>query len=862
MAVRPSRRTRSVPPERGLGGTAGASVPGPNLGCGPASDGNKLLMSKALPPRPPKRPTAAEPVPVAPPVPGWRPAAEGGESSRHAALATTNDRSGTTTIRATSADRMAEAPSNRRAAPCQANAVKSRQNVGRCVANEPRRARTAHMLSACRLKSRTCLPSRRIDAIKVGAMKAIFLRRAVSLLFLGPAIGIFTGEALADTAAPPPPSVPEVAAPVPPAGGTAFDLSTDFDLSLEKILNMEVTTTSKSAEKLSDAPGMISVVTRDELDRFGGTTLRDILNRVPGLIGISGYMTDRSMMAARGDSVKGSTTSRHILVLINGRPVREVQEGGIKSDIYETFPVDTIDHIEVVKGPGSVLYGSEAFSGVINVITEKPDESSVSVTALGGADRTYGVSSKGTVRAGDFTLLLAGRYLLKAEWPVTYSYGASPNGSVAGTLDQRIPNKAAAAYLETSFKGLKLTGSYDQWETSYFLPDALIIPAMPGPVGGNARWRRIFANAGYTLAATSKWSVTFDATYNRSFFDILGNRFPNLTRDSNEALGEVTNFFKVTDKANLVVGGLVSHLQGKESIKGGGPTVSEGSRSSYAVYAQGDYRILESLKAIGGFQANKIGSINLNVVPRAGLIWHPIKRVNVKALYGEAFRAPYLNENHIDHPGLLGNPDLTPEMVRSIDLGVAYMGQDWDLGASYFNNQQRAIINYTLTTAPPIRLQYVNNGTVSVQGAELEGKYYLSRALFVSGSFLYQKSSDDTGNQDTGIATVGAKGGVSYRARYGVVSLFNVFQGAVAGTLYNANSPNPRPGAYNLLSFYGNLDVNGLMKLHLKQTFSVSLQADNLLGQAVWVPASGNPFPDVLPYDRGRTVYASLKASF
>ena len=97
-------------------------------------------------------------------------------------------------------------------------------------------------------------------------------------------------------------------------------------------------------------------------------TLRDVLERVPGLTGTTAYFTDRSMVAARGDQTK--IDGGHILILINGRPTREILEGGVISDVLESFPVDALDHIEVVRGPGSVLYGSNAFSAVINLITK------------------------------------------------------------------------------------------------------------------------------------------------------------------------------------------------------------------------------------------------------------------------------------------------------------------------------------------------------------------------------------------------------------------------------------------------------------------------------------------------------------
>src|SRR5688572_17611874 len=89
-------------------------------------------------------------------------------------------------------------------------------------------------------------------------------------------------------------------------------------LSLEDLLNTRITIASKSDERSSDAPGVITVITQDELRRFGGTTLKDVLERAPGLIGSSIFMTDRSTLAARGDQIQPS--SSHVLFLINGRP--------------------------------------------------------------------------------------------------------------------------------------------------------------------------------------------------------------------------------------------------------------------------------------------------------------------------------------------------------------------------------------------------------------------------------------------------------------------------------------------------------------------------------------------------------------
>lgn len=432
------------------------------------------------------------------------------------------------------------------------------------------------------------------------------------------------------------------------------------ELSLEELMNIEITTASKSREKQSDAPAIVEVLTRDELNRFGGTTLKDVLTRVPGLAAVSGYFTDRSMIGFPGDALQ-APTSRHVLLLINGRPVREVQKGGIKTPILEAFPIDAIERIEVVKGPGSVLYGSEAFAGVINVITTAPERDAASVVGLVGGSSAFGTAGTATIKDNDFGMVMAGKYLKKAEWQTQYTFHS---GADVFSVNHTIPSHAAGTYIGARYKNLNLMTSVDQSTSSYFIP--------PFQVTGDARWRQFFADAGYVLAVRDGWTMNFNFTYNQSLFDVTDGAFPNITRNSRELLGEWTSFARLSEKSKIVVGGTVAKTRGHEAIIGTPEiVVSDGARSSYGWYAQADFQVVKSVKVIGGFQANKIGQSDVTVVPRAGLIWGVAPKFAVKALYGEAFRAPYINELHIDHPGLQGNPNLKSEHVASIDLEVS-----------------------------------------------------------------------------------------------------------------------------------------------------------------------------------------------
>ena len=618
-------------------------------------------------------------------------------------------------------------------------------------------------------------------------------------------------------------------------------------MSLEELLNMEVTTASKSSEKLSDAPGIVSVVTRDELDRFGGTTLRDILERIPGLIGSTAYMTDRTTISARGDQSK--INSSHVLLLVDGRPVRETLEGGIGSDVYETFPVGVIEQIEVIKGPGSVLYGSDAFSAVINIITRRAERTGLAVSGYGGHKGAFGGSAEATVRTGDLAVVVAARYYEKAEWQTTWHYNDFLTGEDVSAAVE-IPNRGVNTFVGAGFKGLRLSAMLDRYENAYFVGN--------NNAYGEAEWKRSFANLGYGLQVGGWWDMDWNVTLTNTRFAV--SAFPDIERDAYDLVGEWTNSMRLSEQARVTFGGLFNRIQGEELFFGAGPkiVVSDDHRSGFGFYSQLDYQLLEQLKVIGGLQANKVENIDLDLVPRAGLIWYPAPRINVKALYSQAFRAPSINETGLQHPSLSGNPNLTPEKVATTDIGVSYLGASAQVGVNYFHSRQTDII---IPVMDGERGQYGNAGELTFHGVEFEAKYYVDKRLFFTGSMLYQSNEDGNGARNvTPIAGFGAKTGVSYRSDRGVTaSLFDVYQGALDAS-YDAVA-NPDPGAYHLVSLHLKLDANRLFDLGAGPSISFFVQVDNLLDKQIWLPEWGLTTGETIPVNQGRAVYFGLNAA-
>lgn len=618
-------------------------------------------------------------------------------------------------------------------------------------------------------------------------------------------------------------------------------------LDLEALMDVNVTTASKSSESLSDAPGAISVVTADELRRFGGMTLREVLERVPGLTGASSYFTDRSLVAARGDLTKAN--GGHLLILINGRPSREILEGGLVSDLLESFPINILERIEVIKGPGSVLYGSNAFSAVVNLIVAKADGNGVVVSGSAGRAGAFATSALATATCGDLNVVGTIQFHARPDWATPYRYPSSLGDPFANNAQVVSPatirDRAPSAFVGADYKGFSFISSFTQWESANFVRGEV----------GSSQWRREFADVGYTAKAGRNWDMSVNGTYTRNTFDSTGNA--KIERASREVVLEWTNFVNPTPRDRLTFGALYNHIQGHENYLGVTPsiTISDGSRPGAAVYAQLDHRLADTLKVIGGFQANKIGALDLDIVPRAGVIWSPYPQVGIKALYGQAFRAPSINETRLNHPGLAGNPNLVPEKVGTFDIGLTYHDDRVQAGFNYFRSR---LTNSISVDASEARWKYVNRGETTFHGLEFEGKLYVRKDFFLLGSVLYQTNQDGDGNSNvTPMPNFGTKAGISYQADRGLTaSVFDTYDGRVDGY---AATVNPGPSAHHLVNVHLRFDVSDYWRTDAARGFALLISADNVMNQAVWMPDWGGNTGDTIPVNRGRTIYFGIE---
>ncbi|MGA9040783.1 MAG: TonB-dependent receptor [Terriglobales bacterium] len=633
--------------------------------------------------------------------------------------------------------------------------------------------------------------------------------------------------------------------PSPNSPASTADLAA---MDLEQLMDVKVTTASLFSDKLSEAPSIMSVVTSDELRRFGGITLGEILERVPGLTQSSQYFTDRSLVAADGDQTK--TSGAHILFLINGRPTREVMEGGIISDLLESFPVEILERIEIIRGPGSVLYGSNAFSAVVNLITRKADADQYSVKSLVGPNGALSSSGHFLYKRGDFNLVGASQIHESPDWPLVYLVPPplqhNPQAPPEPPFhDVSVVDRGIGDYLGVNYKGLSFMSAFTESQATAFVQGAV----------GETRTTRDFANLGYRYKARDNWDMDFNGTYTRTTFVTFA--YPYTDRDAHEFVAEWTNLITLTSKDRLTAGMLFDRIAGTEVASIDHSLMLAGNtRPAGGFYAQLDHQLLSSLKLIAGFQSNKFAGIPFSTVPRVGGIWSPSHWASIKVLYGKAFRPPSIDETTLNLPDIQGNRNLLPETVGTFDLGLNLQFARLQLGTDYFHSQQTNSI-VTVGHAP---IHYENLGGVTFNGVEFEGKYYFRRDFFAQGSFLYQTNQDQNGVSNvTPIPNFGFKTGMSYESSRGlIVGLFDVSDGNPKPYAFNVN---PLTGWRHSLNAELRQDISRYLRLPEKNQVAITAHASDLLDQTLWLPGFGFSNIDSIPVQQGRTFYAGLEFS-
>ena len=635
-----------------------------------------------------------------------------------------------------------------------------------------------------------------------------------------------------------------------------------FQLSLEELMQVEISTVSKAPENLYDAPGIATIISREEIRRFGGNNLYDILDRAVSVYMTGSILYPRNSAAIRGDQITGAL-DRHVLLLLNGRPMRDALNGGINLSLYNAFPVSIIERIEITRGPGSALYGTNAYSGVINIITRTPPP-----TDCHEAELTLYTGSFGELGGSGYAALAGEDYHLSVGLMAMENDGWRFEG-------QDLDNNFGGMDLSSQNNGLVLEGMYQDWRFNLaWLNNSQDYQGveMRWGIPNNTQSTRGFANIGYTW----KFSAQQHLEANLTYFLVSaksGNPHELSTKGRNDhTLLELTHYWQ-RGGLSWLMGGSAEYAHDYYikfntpfgEILNAQPPYDE---KIYTLYTQLDYQLSANTQLTVGMQGVKNPNLNWEFIPRFGVIQQFGNGFGGKLLYSEAYRAATQVERNINLPIIQGNSALEPETVHTFDAQLFYHHQRHQASLTYFYNRQQALIDRLSLVPGEVKQAFFNKGELTLQGIELEGKTMPTNQWYLTGSLSYQKNENDVGIKDyTLVPNWLFKLGVSYQFPESglVLGLFDTYVSqAPDANVRNSKRVlvNPVPQAYHLVTFNLEYPLGKLAGLGEKHNLVLNAYVYNLLDEAIYAPEINSFHVNSVLTKSERASYIGIKLKF
>lgn len=573
------------------------------------------------------------------------------------------------------------------------------------------------------------------------------------------------------------------------------DTSEEDDLALVYGDKSTVSIATGSKQQLRRAPAVATVITTEDIAAMGATDLDEVLETVPGMHVSNAPNTYSSLYLVRGIY---SVQNPQVLVLQNGVPMTTMFQGN-KGNVWGGYPVENIARIEVIRGPGSALYGADAFSGVVNIITKTSAETQGTKAGLRAGsfhNRSAWVQHGGKVGDVDMAAYLrtgstdGHKRIITADAQTARDRAAGTSASLApGPVN--VGYDAVDADLALGFEKWRLNVGYKLRDD---LGTGAGISAALDPVG-KEKSERFSSDLSWTNPHFAKdWGAGLTASYleykqripvNLQLFP-PGTRFPTGLfpngmighPDTSERQLRLSAFATYSGLANHSLRFGVGHddldLYETATFKNyvfnpAGVPVPAGPVADYSViqpfmlpqrrkidyvYVQDEWQFARDWALTAGVRHDRYSDFGGTTNPRIALVWDAALDVTAKLLYGRAFRAPSFAEQYsINNPVQRGNPDLSPETVNTLEAAFSWQARrDLQLNASLFRYTMRDIIRAVPNTAPALGATFNNTGGQHGSGMELEIEWDVSRSLRISGNYAYQRSIDEATRQDAGYA--------------------------------------------------------------------------------------------------------------
>jgi outer membrane cobalamin receptor len=517
-----------------------------------------------------------------------------------------------------------------------------------------------------------------------------------------------------------------------------------FRMDLQDLMNQKVVTASKYSQSSSDAASSIGVITAAEIRQFGYNTLGEALNSQRGM-----YLSDDKnylYVGSRGFS-RPTDYNNRIIVMMDGHILNEVVYGSAFMGNEMGINLDNIERIEIIRGPGSSVYGSGSMLNTINLITKKGAETngarfSAALGSFGKKDASviYGkkikktdisFSGKGGLYKGE------NYYFSELDKPET-NYGIS---------DGNDWERYVGFQTAVTNGNLKLTSGYSTRTKG--IPTGAFNTDLTGDVESSDK--RFYVETSYHKALIKNNSLLF-----RLFYDdySYSGSYPTTGYDSFDASkgrwggGEI-QYYLEAGKRNVIIAGFEYKTIFRNDYKEWDNDTTYFNHnfpfSFYSIYAQDQIKIVNKLHLTAGLRYDQYSVFGHATSPRLALVYKYSGNSSLKLLYSEAFRIPNLYESYYrSNNSHKTNPDIRSERIRTVEFAWSHK-----ISGSVFGNLSLYrftifnLIDQILDESDGLT-QFRNIGKATGSGAEYELKYH---SLSNSGNgflnFTLQRTIDN-----------------------------------------------------------------------------------------------------------------------
>lgn len=531
-----------------------------------------------------------------------------------------------------------------------------------------------------------------------------------------------------------------------------------FSMSLEDLLQVEVSIASSSPEATLTAPATITLFTRQKLDRLGINTLTDLYRFIPGFTSQFNSVEDnQSYLVSRGHAQKFGSS---ILYLYNGQRLNDDYSGGI-SYFIRHFDLSNVERIEVIRGPGSATYGANAFHGVINIITNTHNHLNINTGTTLSLNASLGL----THSIGELDV---GINISQNDDGGDYFESLyDPFDRQTSTTD---PHKETQIETVVSYHELTWRFLFQSHERENYYLDRRLSDGI-----NHLKTDNQIHQIEYTPYQTNQYGVSFSAQLARGDRDSIGTR---VARDSDTFVEDDWNFginiehkslsfktsgyYKLSDTSRFSGGASYVRSQipsaffksnydvfngfgylgvtqefDESSLK----AVGDSTREITSVFAQYNWQVNDLLNITIGGRHDHYNDISSELTPRLAAVYSLDRHHVFKLLYNEAYRVPSIGDLYDDGNVLSpGNINVKPMMLRATELAYNYVDDDSFHSFTLFNNDIENIIGITGID----NLKVENLGHNKSRGLEVESQFNVTPDVSVLLSYtqLFSNNTD------------------------------------------------------------------------------------------------------------------------